>query len=159
MANIIVEAFPTESNFVYFIPSDHINQRRGKLYSAYKNYRTLLQDAELATKRRKIVKVPNNVAAATTILVLNEFEENSLDFVKNHTHPWWDVKDNWQKCRQSREIILNTYNTSEYFKIFPALSIANGYELVRFEIKKFIVDENLKLLFNSFCLILMKNIQ
>lgn len=50
-----MELFPTETTGTYFIPSVGSIQAKGKLWSAYKNTRYLMQQAKLI-KPRSIVR-------------------------------------------------------------------------------------------------------
>lgn len=53
LAELIVKLFPFESKGTYYTPAGNGQPARGKLYSAYQNYRTELIKAGLTAKRER----------------------------------------------------------------------------------------------------------
>lgn len=60
-----------------------------------------------------------------------EYEcEESVQWLKNSSHPWETVEQKWGETKRSRLRQLQDITIHEYFKEYPALQQPNGYLLV-----------------------------
>ncbi len=122
--------FPSEDRRSFYIPGCDKAAARGKLYQAYKGYRTKLAAAGLISLRAKKKRLS---AKAESYPQPDQVDIVSLmEFLHSHTDPWSQIVVNWKETWIARSALMQdkTKSIEEYIQTFPCLSMANGFELV-----------------------------
>lgn len=129
LANLIVEAFPTEVAGTYYNSSEKSKNPTGKLLSSYSNLRHLLMNVGLIERNLRFSRHLEPVALQNTTDI--EVIEAS-EVIKNQDYVDKDqLVECWKLTHEKRqEDLKSNFSTHEYMEQYPYLRENDGYELV-----------------------------
>lgn len=127
-----MKQFPSHSGAIYYTPSHQSHVPRGKLYSAYTNYRRLLGSVKLIKVRPKTA-VTRQPTSITLNLEVAQDLPDKMEWLEINAGPFEEGRKYWDETRQERyKILQNTeISTHSYLEKFPILDTVDGFKLVK----------------------------
>lgn len=125
IAKTIVSKFPNELEYIFYRPYSLGLPANGKLFSKYENF-----------KKKYYCKARENPKENKDVNI----NSDEIKFLKNNLLPWIKIEEFWRITFESRRYLEENKQQNklnEYFKTYPALKTAHGYQLLEidFEIK------------------------